>query len=423
MAQLDHPERRPLTPSLILPRERLHAEHPTTARGPTSPPVTPTTSPHEARRPSFSAFLYGPPRSLSQDPNIKPLGNGHQFSYQRAHGTKRPGPNSPTSSSSGAEGDLDSHSYAARRTRRVKPLPLAPSDDANGSSGDGDESERHGRDDNLGHGSDVSMNDDDDGIDKDQCGMRAQTWFGLESTSTPGSSKGGAASVNAEKAGGTLHGTFTNFVRLEMNTLSATDTEADDSGGDPHDTSTNDLLQCQFLIEDVDPMDSGCEGLEVLYPAEIESIRSRSESRHKEFDRGMTRDFKNLRCSNEAPDDEMNVGIEVDQEAHFRDWQRERRRKRRVSMSSSLGKRTHSERSDSDESAAGTLDVNDVGSSAWRTRKRLHRSSLLFQDPPAPRIDELEEPDSDEDEFTSADPLARELPYWTLLEIMEMDAA
>lgn len=92
-------------------------------------------------------------------------------------------------------------------------------------------------------------------------------------------------------------------------------------------------------------------------------------------------------------------------------------------MSSSVGKRTHSELSDS-EDEWGPLDVNDVGSSARRLRKRLHRSSLLFHDPPE-QIIELDEPNSSEDERAAAKQgpwlsLAQELPYWHM-EVMEIE--
>ncbi|TQW10191.1 protein kinase [Cordyceps javanica] len=65
---------------------------------------------------------------------------------------------------------------------------------------------------------------------------------------------------------------------------------------------------------------------------------------------------------------------------------------------------------ESDSDDAG-LDVNEVGSSARRMRKRLPRGSLLFQDPPQPRIDEVEEPNSSEDEYLTTQQFGMELPY------------
>jgi hypothetical protein len=133
----------------------------------------------------------------------------------------------------------------------------------------------------------------------------------------------------------------------------------------------------------------------------------------------MMQDLKNLNCSAEASDND--VAADPEEEAFLR-RQQELKRIRRVSMSSSFGKRTHSELSDSDDDVGSFLDVNEMGSSARRMRKRLHRGSLLFQDPPAPRIDELDEPDSSEDEFIAEQSLAAELPYWTM-EIMEVDSS
>lgn len=183
---------------------------------------------------------------------------------------------------------------------------------------------------------------------------------------------------------------------------------------------------CDFVLEDMDPMDSD-NGLSVLDPYEIESNRSRSSSKqgddkaprfeHRDLPIRMMQDLKNLNCSHEASDEE---GGQDTEEAAFYKWQQHMRR-RRLSVSSSItGKRTFSERSDSDDSDDGGLDVNEMGSSARRMRKRMHRGSLLFQDPPEPRIDELDEPNSSEDEYITSQHLGMELPYWTI-EINEME--
>ena len=87
--------------------------------------------------------------------------------------------------------------------------------------------------------------------------------------------------------------------------------------------------------------------------------------------------------------------------------------------SGSIGKRTISESigSDSDrEDLQQFLDMNDVGSSARRLRRRVgDRWSLQFQDPP-PRIDEIEEHEELDGEF-----LAKELPYYNYIS-MEIDS-
>jgi hypothetical protein len=193
-----------------------------------------------------------------------------------------------------------------------------------------------------------------------------------------------------------------------------------------HGPATSIFEICDFTIEDVDPMDSDCDGLDVLYPTEIEiesdieSPPSLSTSRQRDLDKDMMQDLENLNCSNEASDDEAELD-EDDEESEFMRRRQELKRIRRVSMSSSFGKRTHSELSDSDDNDCA-LDVNEAGSSARRFHKRVHRGSLLFQDPPAPRIDELEEPDSSEDEYANEMRLAQELPYHAM-EIMDTDSS
>ena len=136
----------------------------------------------------------------------------------------------------------------------------------------------------------------------------------------------------------------------------------------------------------------------------------------------MVKDFKNLNCSNETSDNEQAADgdYEFDEESAFLRRREQLRKFRRMSMGSSFGKRTHSELSDSDDDGEA-LDVNDVGSSARRMRRKLQRTSLLFHDPPPARIDELEEPDSSEEDYIPGQDLARELPYWAM-EIMEMDS-
>jgi hypothetical protein len=309
---------------------------------------------------------------LTQDPSIKPVGDGHQFSYQPAPGADQLSPRSSSSSSSPL-GDSNDESASIGSLQNSS----GPDDVSVAEMGDDDDD---GDDDN----DDVSVGeapDSDDDGDGDSDG------------------DGDASSGSDDSDAGYLPGKGSVHVQV---------------------TTT---VVCDFTIEDIGPFDTGYEELEVLYPTEIESNRSRSRSRHNDpLDLGMMDDLKNLNCSNEASDNDNNNDDEPDaaEEAFLR-RQQEIKRMRRLSMGSSFGKRTHSELSDSDDDA-GFLDVNDVGSSARRLRKRLHRGSLLFQDPPAPRIDELDEPDSSEDEFIGDKSLASELPYWTM-EIMEVDSS
>ncbi|KID88326.1 hypothetical protein MGU_04736 [Metarhizium guizhouense ARSEF 977] len=418
MGKRNNHRRRRLTPSLKLSREPPRINHSSGATGPTSPPETPTGSPHMARKPpQHSAVYFGySGRPLEQDPNIKPVGHGHQFSYRRVIGPEQLSPRSSSSDESegeeeqaGEELDDDSSVSDIVRPQSIINSTAASSEDA--SSGPDDETSGDGDDE------DDEDEDDEDADDEDR-------GVGEEDYEEEAGEEEEHVEVNARP-----------FFRLpsepETVSISAAGSEAGDEAARQSRVAavpSSATSDCEFTVVDIDPMDSGCEGLEVLLPTEIESNRSRSRSRHKYFDKGMVRDFKNLNCSNDVSENEVDAEGELgmDTESVFLKRQKEIRRNRRVSMSST-GKRTHSEFSeftDSDNSDTGGLDVNEVGSSARKLRKRLHRGSLLFQDPPAPRIDELDEPDSSENEYDAADPLARELPYWTMetMEIMEVES-
>lgn len=344
--------RRPATPN-------LKSQSDFTA-DPNSPPETPTTSPpvnrktslKPRRQPDFHDYF----QTLEADPNIKPVGGGHQFSYQPSLGPEQLSPRSRSSHSSEAVDDSsDEDDDSGSPSIRSLPNEPAPAVSRVLADSDADMSE-------SSSSSDDDESDTDSEFDSDKSG----------------------ASEEAETS---------------------------------HLTTTT-TATCNFVLEDVDPMDSDCEGLDVLHPTEIESNRSRSRSRHKELDKDMMKDLKNLEMrdprhfnrSSETSDNE-HPDYDDDEKAFYR--KREQRRKfRRLSMGSSIGKRTHSELSDSDEDGEA-LDANDVGSSARRMRRKLHRTSLLFHDPPPARIEELEEPDSsEEDVLVISHDLARELPYW-----------
>ncbi|KAG6010578.1 hypothetical protein E4U21_005931 [Claviceps maximensis] len=407
MARLNNPRRRlPLTPSLKLFREQSHIEPASGTNGPTSPPESPSASSEVIGMSSQTGAFFRFTQSLVQDPNIKPLGNGHQFSYQRTVlGLERLSPRSSSSSSSDAEEELDDKSSAAEMLR---PRSIADPSmvDLSDNEGDGDEY------DGENEMSSIDQVYGEDGGNEDLAEEK-----GDEENLDDGGHGDDAAAHPEVCAGPSLR-----LASDDSSSQSSSAAELDVDGVGYRSrlrvsASSSSNLVCNFVIEEMDPMDSDCEGLDILLPTEIESNSSRSRSRHGGIDRGMVRDFKNLNCSNETSEDEDGE-LQV-----FRRRQMEMRRIRRASMSSSFGKRTYSElSSDSDESDAGGMDVNAIGSSARRLRKRLHRGSLLFQDPPAPRIDELDEPDSSAEEYDAADPFARELPYFTI-KIMEMDSA
>jgi len=367
--------RRPATPNLDVTQLQAQVqtqEEPLTA-DPNSPPETPTTSPPFSRKislkprrqPDFHDYF----QPLDSDPNIRPVGDGHQFSYRPSLGPEQLSPRSSSSSGmvedssdedSSSEDDEESASPSIRSMGNATgPAVSSPIDD-----------------------SDVELEDTDSSSDSDP--------------SDSNSDSESEESVAADQ------------VETSHDTVAATE-----------------IVACNFTLEDVDPMDSDCEGLDVLQPTEIESNRSRSRSRHRKEHKTMVKDFRNLNCSNETSDTEQAADPEgvPDEEAIFLKHRERLKRIRRMSMGSSFGKRTHSELSDSDDDGEG-LDANEVGSSARRMRRKMHRTSLLFHDPPPPpaRIEELEEPDSSEDELVAHEHLARELPYWAI-EIMEVDSS
>jgi hypothetical protein len=371
--------RRPETPNLNVAQLQAKVQtqdEPLTA-DPNSPPETPTTSPPFSRKtslkprrqPDFHDYF----QPLDSDPNIRPVGDGHQFSYRPSLGPEQLSPRS--SSSSGMDDDDSSNKDSSSEDDDESASPSIRS---------------------MGNatGPAVSSPIDDSDVDLDNDTDSSSDSDTSESDSDAESEKSGAADE----------------VEASHITVTTTATVAHD-----------------FTLEDVDPMDSDCDGLDVLQPTEIESnrSRSRSRSRHRKEHKTMVKDFRNLNCSNETSETEQGADPEgtPDEEAIFLKHRERLKRIRRMSMGSSFGKRTHSELSDSEDDGEG-LDANEVGSSARRMRRKMHRTSLLFHDPPPPpaRIEELEEPDSSEDELVAHEDLARELPYWAI-EIMEMDSS
>lgn len=170
--------------------------------------------------------------------------------------------------------------------------------------------------------------------------------------------------------------------------------------------------------------DSDDERVGVIRPHAIEyaeSDRSRSRSRNPpEIDQTIMQHLGNLNCSDES--DLSDIDTVEYQDILLK--RREQRRHKRMT-SGSIGKRTISESIGSDtdrEDLKAFLGAEEVGSSARRLRRKTgDRRSLLFQDPPPPRIEELEEPDSSEDEILISETLARELPYYQYIS-MEIDS-
>ncbi len=415
-------------PNLNLSRQQLHQAK--TQADPTSPPETPTASPQKARK---TQLVFGQAsRSGPMDPHIQPVGNGHQFSYQPFIGPEQLSPRSPSSSEPADDSDDDGSSSEEEEYRAgpmKAPSPGAASDAQ--SSEDASDSEE---DSEPGH-------DDDEEEEEEKEEEEGEDSAPRNAAMRPISSIGKVVQMDDDEEEEEEEEDEDEDEDEDEEDEDENDDEEEEEDSDNNEdgmsrptmespisvaVTTATTTVCDFVLEDMDPMDSD-NGLSVLDPYEIDSNRSRSSSKqrddnaprfeHRELPIRMMQDLKNLNCSNEASDEE---GEQDTEEAAFYKWQQHMRR-RRLSVSSSItGKRTFSERSGSDDSDDGGLDVNDVGSSARRMRKRLHRGSLLFQDPPEPRIDELEEPNSSEDEYLPTQHLGMELPYWTI-EINEME--
>lgn len=185
------------------------------------------------------------------------------------------------------------------------------------------------------------------------------------------------------------------------------------------------MTQAEFIVEELtDFDDSDDERPGVVRPCAIEyaeSDRSRSRSRNRpEIDQRMMFNL-NLNCSDHDSDETDMDEIEY---REFLIKQRAEKRRKRMT-SGSIGKRTISESIGSDtdrEDLKAFLGADEVGSSARRLRRKVgDRRSLQFQDPPPPRIEELDEPDSSEDEILIGETLARELPYYEYV-TMEVDS-
>ncbi|KAL2135164.1 hypothetical protein VTI74DRAFT_9481 [Chaetomium olivicolor] len=185
------------------------------------------------------------------------------------------------------------------------------------------------------------------------------------------------------------------------------------------------VTRAEFIVEELSDFgDSDDEQLDVIRPCAIEyaeSDRSRSTSRHRpEIDQKMMHNLGNLNCS----DDSDETDLDEHEYQEFLIKRRAERRRMRMS-SGSIGKRTISESIGSDtdrEDIRSFLGAEEAGSSARRLRRRIgDRRSLQFQDPPPPRIDELDEPDSSDDDIFIGESLARELPYYEYVS-MEVDS-
>lgn len=156
---------------------------------------------------------------------------------------------------------------------------------------------------------------------------------------------------------------------------------------------------------------------DVLAPHVIEYAESdRSESH---IDGHVINNLRDLNFRSPDPEpssDSSDVSDDEYQEVIRQQRAYDRQKRRSIS---SIGKRTMSERSDSDhEDVRNCLDFDQAGSSARRLKRRVgDRRSLIFQDPP-PKIDEMDEPP---EELEDTEKLAKELPFYAFT-TMEVDS-
>ncbi|KAH7029227.1 uncharacterized protein B0I36DRAFT_363799 [Microdochium trichocladiopsis] len=179
------------------------------------------------------------------------------------------------------------------------------------------------------------------------------------------------------------------------------------------------IVTDHLIIEDLGDYELGSEDGEVLLPYEFEypdSEPSRSRSRGpRELDPAFQRNFADLNPFDDT-DDDLDDNDEFER---HRQRQRQERRIRRM-KSGSISKRTVSERgSDSDrEDVLPYYEPTDSGPVFRRTRRKTDRHSMQFSGQFPERIEELKEPNSDDEIiFEDAELFARELPFWTFMDV------
>ncbi|KAI4861041.1 hypothetical protein F4820DRAFT_82555 [Hypoxylon rubiginosum] len=186
-------------------------------------------------------------------------------------------------------------------------------------------------------------------------------------------------------------------------------------------TATIRIEQADFYIEELTDdcsLNSDDGHLDVLRPYAVEypiSDRSRSRSRPPDMDPAVMTGIENLNTFEDSDGD-------IDRDDEFTRQLQKRREARRLRRmkSGSLSKRTVSERgSDSDrEDVLPYYEGNETGPTRRMRRKVGDRISIQFTGALPERIEELKEPNSDDEIILDdAEIFARELPYWTLMDV------
>ncbi|KAJ2902294.1 hypothetical protein MKZ38_000760 [Zalerion maritima] len=368
--------------------------------GPTSPPETPRdTSPSQAydQRPGTKesirlGFRPAVSRPMSQTPHIKPTGNGHHFSYTR------PDQLSPRSSSSSSVAPSESGSHSDSSSIGPQAGPGAGPDPVQSPDCTLPSVEQTAA---------ISADDDCD------CDSGQE-----EITTTPPQHQPQPQPQPHDPGHHHHHQHHRHHGEIHQIHIHNHDEVIQPLRIVAY-SSTEVNFTLEELESDYDPQDSDTEDLPTMLPHAIEypqSERSRSRSRGR-VDNKIMRSFTRLGVHDDS--DESDEDDELDPVMHRRIIQQIRSQQRRRRMKSgSIGKRTISESigSDTDNEDVPYLNVEEVGSSARRLRRKYERHSFIFQDPPPPRIDEMDEPPSTDDEVEI---FGKELPYWT----MEIDSS
>jgi len=188
------------------------------------------------------------------------------------------------------------------------------------------------------------------------------------------------------------------------------------------------IVADHLIIEDLGEYEYDTDDGEVITPYAIEcpepgptskqqQQQQQQPSRRRDLDPAFQRNFADLNPF-DTSDDDMDENDEF--EANRRKA-REERRLRRM-KSGSISKRTVSERgSDSDREDVPHFcqgEFNDSGPAYRRTRRKTDRHSMQFSGQFPESIEELKEPSSDDEIiFEDTELYARELPFWTLMDV------
>ncbi|KAK1590243.1 uncharacterized protein LY79DRAFT_590653 [Colletotrichum navitas] len=400
-------------------------------RGPDSPPQTPTST-TPMINPKFTARhqppWHNPSRpTLLEDSGIQPTGNGHEFSFTPSNRFAQLSPRSSSedSSSNDDEEDTESESEEDRAVQLV-------------TENDEDEEEEDSDDEEEDSDDDEESEDEDDDVPMNFPSLPSAPMLvpmpapmfvpGTATMAVDGSSE---EESDEEVEEDDDSDSASESESESIVTPPAQNTRQETRQESHRATATAAASKANFTLEelsDFDPMDQDRTG--TIAPSGFSSpasVRSRSRApAPKELPPALTRKMRDLNCGLSSSED-SDEDLDEDEAAHreFVRTQRELRMRKRRSHGSSIGKRTISERSDSDHEDWTPLDPDALGSSARRLRRRVgdRRSfiHLQFQDPPPARIDELEEPESEVEGtfiFCDSGTLAQELPYYSI-EIME----